>query len=278
MVDQLCDPTVLASSSKYRWFSRQVARALWANKETTFFSTDLRHELDFLTQSFEDDQPIQWSSPIALLIKREPSYTAWGDACLEGAGGFSLDQQFWWALEWPDSIRRRTLNQLGKKDKSLISINLLEYATIIVGLAATIVAWEESPEPKQVHPLMLIFTDNTTAKSWTRKIAGLKTVQARALARLLCHLLMQTPDLGLSTEYVDGKKNDTADYLSRLRKQIGPNQPLNLSTITQKYPKLKECRRFLPSQELLSLLYSSLSNGWAPIPTTRVPLGRLVPE
>jgi len=278
LVDQLCDRSVMSSPSKYRWFSQRLGQALWATKESTFFNHDLRQELDFLTKSFEENQPIKWSSPIALLIPREPSYTSWGDACLEGAGGFSLELRFWWTLDWPDDIRLRTLNQLKQGDPTLISINLLEYATVIIGLAATIVIWEGSPEPKPVHPLMLIFTDNTTAKSWTKKIAGLKTPQARSLARLLCHLLMQTPDLGLSAEYLDGDLNDTADYLSRLRKTLGPNTRLDFSALTQKYPKLQDCRRFLPSQEFLSLLYSSLSNGSANIPTTRVPLGHLVQE
>jgi len=212
------------------------------------------------------------------LIKCEPSFTSFGDACLVGAGGVLLELQFWWAFEWPEDIARRTLNQLDKGDRSLISINLLEYATILIGLAATIVAWECRPAPKPRHPLMQIFTDNTTARSWTKKIAGLKSAQARALARLLCHLLMQTPDLGLSADYLEGDLNDTADYLSRLRKHLGPNKPLTLSTLTQKYPTLQDCRRFLPSPELLSLLFSSLSNGSANIPTTRVPLGRLVRE
>ena len=275
LIESLGDTTVIATPSKYRWFSQKVGQAMWASKAATFFNHDLRQEIEFVTKSFEENQSVRWSSPIALLIKREPSYTAWGDACLEGAGGFSLELKFWWALEWPEDIRLRTLNQLEKGDRSLISINLLEYATVVIGLAATIVAWEETPDPKPMHPLMQIFTDNTTAESWTKRIAGLNTVQARALARLLCHLLMLTPDLGLSAEYLDGKLNGTADYLSRLRKQLGPNTPLNFSTLIQKYPSLRTCRRFRPSQEFLCLLYSSLSTGSANIPTTRVPLGHL---
>ena len=170
-------------------------------------------ELDFCTSTLEDPQRVQWSAPIALLIPREPSYIAWGDACLVGGGGFSLNLKFWWALEWPSNIQSRTLRYLPKGSRLLISINLLEYAAVIIGLAGSILAWEELPEPKPVHPLVQTFTDNTTAESWTKKIAGLQSPQARCLARLLCHLLMYTPNLGLSAEYLDGDENEVADYL-----------------------------------------------------------------
>jgi len=81
------DPT---KSSKFRWFSSKVAKAIWYCKSLTFISSDLRRELDFLVQIFENPAIYQWESPIAHLIPREPDYIGWQDACLTGGGGFSL--------------------------------------------------------------------------------------------------------------------------------------------------------------------------------------------
>jgi hypothetical protein len=278
LLSRLEDKSVANCPAKFKYFSQLAGQAPWLSKEKTLFTKELREELKFLTTTLAPESQIEWSAPIALLIRREPSYTSWGDACLVGAGGFSLHLRFWWALEWPQDIQLRTLKYLRKKDPSLISINILEYGSIIMGLAAAIVSWEAMPQPKPVHPLFQIFTDNTTAESWTKRIAGLKSPQARSLARVLSHLLMFTPDLGLSTDYVKGDLNEVADYLSRLRKELGSYSPLNLSALTQRYPQLSICSRFQPSQELLSLLFSSLLNGSALIPTTRVPLGLLTRE
>jgi hypothetical protein len=278
LVSSQRDSATQSAPSRLRWFNKKIGKALWASKAKTFIDAELRNELDFLTLVFSDRAKYRWEAPIALLIPRDPSYETLGDACLTGAGGFSLSLHFWWALEWPDYIECRTLRHLGKRSSHLISINLLEYATIVLGLAASILAWEQLPEPKPFHPLLLMLTDNTTAESWTKRIAGLKSPQARCLARLFCHLLMFSPEFGIKTEHIEGEKNKLADFLSRLRRTLGDNSPLNFSDLAQTYPALHNCRRFHPSPELLSLLFSSLSSGSASIPTTRVPLGHLSDE
>ena len=39
------------------------------------------------------------STPIAYVMSREPDFSTYGDACLEAAGGFSKDLEFWWHVE-----------------------------------------------------------------------------------------------------------------------------------------------------------------------------------
>jgi hypothetical protein len=76
---------------------------------------------------------------------------------------------FWWFLEWPENIVHRTICYLKKLHKSLISINLLEYGAFIIGLVGSILAWEallETVCPQ--HPVVLLWTDNTSATSWTK--------------------------------------------------------------------------------------------------------------
>lgn len=204
----------------------------------------------------------------------ETDYEGYQDACLTGGGGFSFPLGFWWMLQWPENVSSRTIRFLSKGDKRLISINLLEYVAIIIGLAASICAWEEMPtQSRPPHPMVLLLTDNTTAESWTKRIAGLKGPQGKGLARIFAHLLMFS-EVGVRAAYVEGEKNTIADHLSRIREKNDLSQ-FDYHSLVQTYPGLSQCRRFLPSPELLSLLFTTLSTGYANIPTTRVPLGRL---
>jgi hypothetical protein len=83
--------------------------------------------------------------------------------------------QFWWILEWPQEIATRTIQFLKKGDKCLISINIPEYAVIIISLTASIICWEALPvDQLPTHPMVLSWTDNTTAEAWTKQITGLK--------------------------------------------------------------------------------------------------------
>jgi hypothetical protein len=121
--------------------------------------------------------------------------------------------------------------------------------------------------------MFLLWTDNTTAESWTRRIAGLTGPQGKGLARLFAHLLMFS-DVGVRAAYIEGEKNVTADYLSRICRQNDFSQLTYLSLV-QKFPGLATCRRFQPSPELLSALFTTLSTGFLTLPDTRMPLGRM---
>jgi hypothetical protein len=117
-----------------------------------------------------------------------------------------------WIVEWHNQVVQRT--KLPHNNIHHISMDLLEYAAIIIGLAGSIVAWEMLPlESCPSHPMVLLWTDNTTAKAWTKKIGGLKTPQGRTLARFFSHLLMFS-DVGIEAGYINGEKNTIADYLS----------------------------------------------------------------
>jgi hypothetical protein len=262
-------------SSKYRFFASRYAKAIWNAKALTYISTSIREELDFIRQVFADPRTYQWSSPIAHLIQRDADYEVEQDSSLRGAGGVSVTLRFWWTIEWPREIEQRTLRYLPKGDPRLISINLLEYAAIIISLAGAILAWEELPKDSQpIHPIALLWTDNTSALSWTKRIAGLaKCPQGKTLARIFAHLLMFS-DMGVNADHIKGVNNGISDWLSRIR-ESGDFSQFSYSTLVQKYPQLRHCHHFQPSPELLLLLTTALCNGSASIPTTRTPLGRL---
>jgi hypothetical protein len=231
-------------------------------------------ELDFLRQVFSNPVTYNWSLPITHLIKLKPNYEESQDACLMGGGGFSFNLHFWWIVEWPSKIASCTIHFLKKGDKILVSINMLKYDAIIISLAASIISWEALPNDQcPIHPMVLSWTNNTTAEAWTKCITSLKGSQGKALARVFAYLLMFS-DVGIHAAYNEGKKNTIAHYLSCLRKQN------NLScfqyhSLVQQLPWLKQCCCFLLSQELLLLVYNLLSTGYAKILDERIPLRQI---
>jgi hypothetical protein len=212
---------------------------------------------------------------MAHLIKREHDYNTYQDSCLKGAGGFSPPFHFWWIVEWHDQVVQRT--KLPRNSIHCISINLLEYAAIIIGLTGLIVAWEMLQlECHPSHLMVLLCTNNTTAKSWTKKISGLKTPQGCTLARIFSHLLMFS-DIGIEAGYIKGEKNAIADYLSHV--QFSNNlSAFLLKKMQTKFSCLKSSHPFLPSSELVLLLTTALLTQSIVIPTTRVKLGLIVTE
>jgi hypothetical protein len=191
----------------------------------------------------------------------------------EELGGFSSNFDFWWTAVWPEPVYQRT--RLPRNDLYHISINLLKYAAIIFGLAGTIVTWEMLPvNTRPSHPMILLWTDNTTAKAWTKKISGIKMPQGRSLARIFTHLLMFS-DVGIEADHIEGEKNNIANFLSRLYKTHKPDA-FTYATLQIQFPWLKLSRRFIPSNELLALVFSALSQPSVKLPTTRVKLGQMI--
>jgi hypothetical protein len=259
-------------SSKYRFFSRKVARAIYDSKESTYLTPDIRAEADFLVTVLSNPDKYRWESPIAHLIPREHDYESHQDACPKGAGGFSAVLDYWWTVAWPHLIYLRTLLPTG--DQHYISNNLLEFAALIFGLAGAILAWESLPaDSRPPHPMVLLWTDNMTARAWVRKISGIKSPQGRSLARILAHLLMFS-DLGIEAQHIEGIENIVADFLSRMSITHNPST-FSYQHVQTQFPWLRLSRRYVPSNELLALVCSALSTQSVDIPTTRVMLGQL---
>jgi hypothetical protein len=153
-------------SSQYRFFAQKVARAIFDAKSQTYLTPAIRWEADNLIKVLSDPVTYKWESPIAHLIPREHTGESFQDACPKGAGGFSTDFDHWWTVLWPEFVFQRTT--LPPTDPCYITINLLEYAALIFGLAGAIVAWEMLPSTtRPPYPFMLLWTDNMTAKAWT---------------------------------------------------------------------------------------------------------------
>jgi hypothetical protein len=111
--------------------------------------------------------------------------------------------------------------------------------------------WETFPvDTRPPHPMILLWTDNSTAKSWTKKISGLKTPQGRSLARIFAHILMFS-DVGIEAKHIPGEENVIADYLS-CAKNTNDLSSFCFKQYQTQFPWLTGSRRFLPSKDIRS--------------------------
>ena len=193
--------------------------------------------------------------PIGHFVNRDPSGTGWSDSCLDAAGGFSTDLGFWWYIEWPEKVRKATLRFIkNNKNGDLISINVLEYAALIINYVAATHSFQQKLDKSDLHPSVLLYADNTTAESWAIK-ACKHSLIGRALGRIQCALMINNP-VGISVAHVTTKKNVIADRISRVKKET--NVIPSFHTLMQDFPQLKSCHRFHPSAELVSLVTAAL--------------------
>jgi hypothetical protein len=171
--------------------------------------------------------------------------------------------KFWWHLDFPAEIISRTMLHIpSKKDERFVSINCLEYITIIINYCAALVFYAENKSSDDdPHPVVLCVMDNMSAKKWTTHTCK-KSRIGRALARVFCGLLIGT-SVGINSTWISTKNNTIADEISRLKKSSSTNDPSSTPTydyskLQQNHEELKACTFFQPSQELLSLIWEIL--------------------
>ena len=63
-------------------------------KQQYFINRSLQEEINLIQAALRPGSGVSWVTPIAHMIPRTPSFSACGDACLYGGGGFSLDMKF----------------------------------------------------------------------------------------------------------------------------------------------------------------------------------------
>jgi len=237
----------------------KLMQKIWNTKKRFHVTNSLRKELKQLCYIFSNLDRFPFTTPIAHVIDRDPDFIAKGDACLDGAGGFSTDLSFWWFLEWPSFVKDRTVKYYIKYyygvQGSKLSINLLEYVAIILSLAAAATKISQGLQLAHPNPLLSILSDNTTAISWTKK-AATSTKEGKALAFLLTSILIHNPTLGLASSFIQGKNNTVADAISRMTTKT---HTLTFTQLKQTYPTLTGLHRFHPSPELLSRIWDALS-------------------
>ena len=276
-IKRLRDPTEAKSAQES---AADVRRASFAHSKAAtivhrsktkyFIGKLLRRELSLIKQAL-DSPWISFEQPIGHAIDRAPSGKARSDSSLSAAGGYSFDMKFWWHIVWPPEVQRQTLRfitTIRAENGDLISINVLEYAAIIITVAAaTHFFTVREPRPDDPFPVVLYEADSSTAESWAVK-ACKSSLIGRALGRLHCCLLINNP-VGTLIGHVASKDNIIADRLSRATTNATLSSEFH--SLLQDFPQLHSCRRFQPSQELLSLITEALlsANSLDPLEASR---------
>ena len=174
-------------------------------KDGTHFPSRIQHNsineggANFFQRNLGTNTICCLGSPHCLFDKKTPFATAFGDACLDAAGGFSFELKFWWHLQFPIAVVQCTLKYLkDNSNKDLISINVLEFLTVIIDYCAAYTVITTQHVTDDPHPVLLSMVDNTSAHSWTNH-----TCKGSMLGRLLtiffCMLLMDYT-LGMNSE------------------------------------------------------------------------------
>ncbi len=113
-----------------------------------------------------DNPTILHCCPIAHLIPRDPSATAYSDLSFHAAGEYLDSLQFWWHIQWPQDI---TACAAKAKTNNTIGINALKYAALILNYVAATAAYLQQPHKQDPFPSLLLFTDNVASRAWIIK-------------------------------------------------------------------------------------------------------------
>ncbi len=238
---------------------KKSAQSIHRSKCEYYIGKDMRAEIDFIAQALEEDSEVKWETPIAHMIKRDPTAQAHSDACLDGGGGYSIALTFFWYMTWSTAIYHRTKKFIhNDSDKLFISINVLEFASVIINYCAALTVIETLNVTDDPWPVLLAWCDNTSSVRWVTH-ACMKSEAGRALGRFFCALLMNSR-LGINSKWISTEENFIADDISRLKQLLmeqnptNPHPSIDYSILFQKYPQLRTCKRFVPSDELISCI------------------------
>jgi hypothetical protein len=218
----------------------------------------MRQEIEFFCKKLLPKSEICWESPIAHIIPRMLTFITFGDSCLKGAGGYSLSLGFWWHLPFPEEVKlRRLLHKRDNADGQLISINVLEFVTVVINYCATLHTVLTKNPTSNPYPVLLNITDNALAFSWTTG-AYCKSRIGRLLARFFCSLLINPHSASTPSGLACFTMLLPMTFLVLrlpLQKNTNSHTSLDYSSFQQKYPELSHCSFFQPAPELISLIW-----------------------
>jgi hypothetical protein len=215
-------------------------------------------EIEFFREKLLPKSGILWESLIAQIIPRMPTFITFGDSCLKGAGGYSLSLGFWWHLPFSEEVKLQTLlHKRDNADSLLISINVLEFVTVIINYCAALHMVLSKNPTNDPYPVLLNVTDNASALSWTTS-ACRKSRIGCLLACFFCLLLINSP-LGINSQWISTLHNAIANDISCAKTAASEythsHPSFDYLSLQQKYPELSHCSFFQPAPELISLIW-----------------------
>ena len=154
--------------------------------------------------------------------------------------------------------------QLKPSDPRYIHINCLEFAVVILQLAATIVLFQDAapgalaqhfPNGVPAYPILLSWTDNTASKGWANKVTT-RSKRGQYLLGIYAKLL-HLHDVGINCDHIAGEKNILADFISRPT-HFGLSHAQQAEQIFQQHSFMRTWSYFLPSPDFLQNLRCNL--------------------
>ncbi len=226
----------------------------------------MQDKLNFIKKALSPGSSIKFETAIGHLIPHTPTVSIIGDSSLLACGGYSIKLKFWWHLSFPKEIVKRSLLHLkDNSDEHFISINCLEYFTIIMNYCASLVVFATQKINDDPHPVALCITDSTSALNWTLHTSK-KSIIGRALARFFCGLLIGS-NVDVNTKWISTIKNVIATKISRFKTTNLEQSSLptyNYANLQQEHKELKVCSFFQPSPKLILLLWEIMSTRKSP--------------
>lgn len=246
---------------------KKAAQLVHHHKQHYLITAEMRNDIEFFLTALQPDSGISWHVPLAHVVTRTPLATLFGDASLHSCGGYSFGMSYWWHVPFPDEVVRRTLLHLPDNSTgNLISINALEFVTIILSYCAALTVLSEGGLTEDLYPVVLAITDNTSALNWVNHCCKASPI-GKALSRLLVCLLIDSL-LGINADWISTDENMIADGISRLKKEsatsANPHPSFDYSSLPQKFPVLANFRFWAPSQQLLSMIWKILLSKKSP--------------
>ena len=169
---------------------------------------------------------------------------------------YSVNIVFWWYFEWPEEVRKHTLMSIcSKAHDQLVSINVLEYAGILIKYASATHFYCQFLDASDPFHKVLSVSDNTAVESLMLKECNSLWI-GRALGRLQCVMIIGN-EVDINTARVLTYVNGRADKISHIKRET--NSMSHFLRIIQKYPELNGCRRFQPSTKLISHIIDVMS-------------------
>ena len=90
------DPTTIPKTRTYA--QSQTATAIHSSPRKHFINKTLQEELR-LIMTVLSSKTTKFRTPLAHIVRRNPSAHAWSDSSLRAAGGYSTTIQFWWYID-----------------------------------------------------------------------------------------------------------------------------------------------------------------------------------
>ena len=142
----------------------KALKEVWNSKETFNVTKSTRAESNLLTIMATSSDSKQTCHPHGIRLLSP------GTCLPHRTRACCLELKFWYCAEFPTSVARRTLNHDRKRSQHLITINILDCATIMLPYNYVLGSISKLSTQHTPRPKSLTHVHNTTSCSWTRKI------------------------------------------------------------------------------------------------------------